>query len=80
MATFSLEDDGNDLFITQEDSGYQNESVFGSVLGDKNDFQSPCHSVLDSVIPQYLDISDDDFAYEIPSSQMKIDKNENTNR
>ena len=68
------------FFITQEDSGYQNESAVGSILGDENDFQSPCCSVFDSVITQYSDISDDDNAYQIPSSQMNMDQNENKNR
>ena len=68
------------FFITQEDSGYQNESAVGSILGDKNDFQSPCCSVFDSVITQYLDISDNDDAYQIPSSQMNTHQNENKKR
>ena len=73
MDVFSLEDDdGNELFITQS-SNDDNATNGLSIIGDGNDFLSPCVSILDkskgvSDQQHYEDISDDDF--EIPSSQV----------
>ena len=72
MDIFSLEDDGNEMFITQEDSGIQNDSQIGSILGDENDFQSPCRGVFDVGGMLYSDISDEDSNYEMTSLQVKI--------
>ena len=72
MELFSLEeDDGNDLFITQESSYDRNNlQNCDKYLGkDATDFQSPCVSVIDKFKLQYSDISDDDFM-DIPSSQI----------
>ena len=69
MEVFSLEDDdGNDLFITQESQMDKNnrKSEGSSILGDPLDFQSPCASLINT---HYSDISDDDLM-EIPCSQI----------
>ena len=66
MEVFSLEEDeGNDLFITQESQNDSATSV-GSILGDGLNFSTPCFSLLDS---KYSDISEDEF--EIPCSQKR---------
>ena len=62
MESFSLEDDGNDLFITQK-ARVNNQNQVGSVLGDSTDLLLPCFSLMNS---KYSDISDNDF--DIPLS------------
>ena len=66
MESFSLEDDGNDLFIRQE-AGVNNQNQVGSVLGDNTDLLLPCFSLMNS---KYSDISDNDF--DIPLSQKSM--------
>ena len=82
MELFSLEDeeDYGDIFITQSpkvqevgnDGNFAKDRKF---LGlDRNDFQSPCASILDIAdgnAPYYSDISDDEMP---PSSQMEVDQ------
>ena len=68
MDMYSLEDDGNDLFITQQSpSDKSDRNVTKSVFGDVADFQSPCISLV--IQQHYSDISNDDFM-DIPSSQI----------
>ena len=60
MEMYSLEDDGNGLFLTQRDPIESGNSQSAGILGDGSDFVSPCAS-LDSVKQdQYSDISDDE--------------------
>ena len=69
MDIYSLEDDeGNDMFLTQEFHG-RNNSQSSGILRNPLDFQSPCVSILGNNKGEYSDISDDDFM-KIPSSQM----------
>ena len=79
MEYFSLEEeDGHDLFLTQNSSSQgivAENSGNSSILGDPNDFASPCVSIIGnkkSVQGQYSDISDDEFM-DIPSSQPNKD-------
>ena len=74
MDVFSLEDeDASALFITQESSGInqldmtknsENEELFCGV--EESDFASLCVSMvgIQSKLPQYLDISDDENEFE----------------
>ena len=67
MDVFSLEDEGNDLFLTQKDPEHKFDVKNVGILGDGSDFVSPCVSLVSVKQDQYSDISDDDF--EFPSSQ-----------
>ena len=79
MELFLLEeDDGNDMFITQ--SSYldsSSNSNYGSILGNANDFKSPCVSIANPLSQDYSDISDDDFV-NIPCSQVNTNDTANT--
>ena len=79
MDVFSLEDeDCNELFITQSSKNESDGRRESIILGDPMDFGRPLGSIVTSVLtpasesnlPQYEDISDDDF--DIPLSQNKI--------
>ena len=65
MDTFSLEDDCDELFITQSSSSDSQLSK-STDNGVENEFRKPLVSLLDS---KYSDIFDDDF--EIPCSQKR---------
>ena len=74
MEIYSLEeDDGHELFLTQNSATKDINGRKTAILGDGMDFQSPCALLIHAadfniVGSQYKDISDDDF--EIPSSQV----------
>ena len=74
MDVFSLEDDdGDNLFITQESRSDRINDQVQPILGNSTDFQSPCVSLtsqISNTSAVYEDISDDD-AFEIPSSQQQ---------
>ena len=74
MEVFSLEDDeARDLFITQtpkEDNLDVLDNGNFQFGVDKNDFQSPCVSIVDKCVPHYSDISEDEF--DIPSFQRQL--------
>ena len=66
MEVFSLEDEGNDLFITQQDKIVENSGI----LNDGMDFQSPCSGIVTGAIDaKYSDISDFESDVDVPSLQ-----------
>ena len=75
MEVFSLEeDDGNELFITQESKidRINRESNDKGIIGDPEDFSTPCVSLVSQGkhdTPAYSDISDSE-DFQIPSSQI----------
>ena len=71
MEICSLEEDENQIVFTQTGACNKGAGRNIGIIGNENDFTSPCSSVLDVKQLQYSDISDDDF--EIPSSQIPKD-------
>ena len=73
MDVFSLEDeDYSQMFITQSSPKRVDLVDSSPILGDGNDFSSPLVSLVpkrNEELPQYSDISDDDFI-DLPSSQI----------
>ena len=67
MDVYSLEEDENQLFLTQRDSQRDSTSEESLILRNPLDFASPCASLLGVKQDQYSDISDDEF--DIPCSQ-----------
>ena len=73
MEFISLEDEGNELFITQESKAMEDSVVGHGILPEAMDFGAPLMSVVSEAKPQYSDISDDDFDF--PSSQVVAEPN-----
>ena len=73
MEFVSLEDEGNELFITQEsvENSQKNPRSVG-ILPDPNDFTSPVSSIIPrGNQPYYSDISDEE-DFQIPCSQKNL--------
>ena len=74
MELFSLEeDDGAQLFITQESNMEVDKGIPSPILGNPNDFKSPLVSIVPKPMcsvmdSKYSDISDEN-DFEIPASE-----------